>query len=47
MAKFKSERTLLIQGVKGRFDAEYNLIDTKTTEELKEFIKEFEKLVRQ
>jgi NAD(P)H-dependent FMN reductase len=45
LAKFKSETTLLIQGVKGKFDAEYNLIDTKTTEELIEFIKEFEKLV--
>jgi chromate reductase, NAD(P)H dehydrogenase (quinone) len=43
LAKFKSETTLLIQGVKGKFDAEYNLIDTKTSEELKEF----EKLVKQ
>jgi chromate reductase, NAD(P)H dehydrogenase (quinone) len=47
MAKFESETTLLIQGVKGKFDAEYNLIDPKTTEELKEFIKEFLKLVVQ
>ena len=44
MAKFKAETTLLIQGVKGKFDIEGNLIDTKTTEE---FIREFDKLVRQ
>ncbi|OUD29164.1 NADPH-dependent FMN reductase [Flavobacterium sp. FPG59] len=47
MVKFKNETTLLIQGVKGKFDTENNLIDTKTTEELNGFINEFNKLVRQ
>ncbi|MBY0481194.1 MAG: NAD(P)H-dependent oxidoreductase [Chitinophagaceae bacterium] len=46
MTKFTAETTLLIQGVKGKFDAEDNLIDTETTEKLKVFITEFEKLVR-
>jgi chromate reductase, NAD(P)H dehydrogenase (quinone) len=45
MAEIKSETTLLIQGVKGKIDAKYNLIDTKSSEELKEFIREFEKLL--
>jgi chromate reductase, NAD(P)H dehydrogenase (quinone) len=47
MAKFKNETTLLIQGVKGKLDTEGNFIDSKKIEELKEFINEFEKLVRQ
>ena len=47
MAKFTEETTSLIQGVKGKFDSEGNLIDAKTTKELKDFINEFDKLVRQ
>jgi NAD(P)H-dependent FMN reductase len=47
MAKFELETTLLIQGVKGKFDTEDNLIDTQTIEKLEVFITEFDKLVRQ
>jgi NAD(P)H-dependent FMN reductase len=47
MAKFTEETILLIQGVKGKFDTESNLTDTQTTKKLKEFITEFDKLVRQ
>jgi chromate reductase, NAD(P)H dehydrogenase (quinone) len=43
MAELKNETTLLIEGVKGKFDKEYNLTDTKTSKELEEFIREFEK----
>jgi chromate reductase, NAD(P)H dehydrogenase (quinone) len=47
MAKFTEETILLIQGVKGKFDTEDNLTDTQTTIKLKEFINEFDKLLRQ
>ena len=46
MAKFTNETTLLIQGVKGKFDSEGNLIDLQTTEKLNKFINHFNQLIR-
>jgi chromate reductase, NAD(P)H dehydrogenase (quinone) len=45
MAKFIAETTLLIQGIKGKFDSEGNLIDVQTQDKLGEFIAEFDKLI--
>jgi chromate reductase, NAD(P)H dehydrogenase (quinone) len=47
MAKFTNGTTLLIQGVKGKFDSENNLIDKKMAAKLKKFINEFDKLISQ
>ncbi len=45
MAKFTNETTLLIQGVKGKFDSSGNLIDPDTEGKLKQFIEAFKKLM--
>ena len=45
MAKFTKETTLLIRGVKGKFDPYGNLIDNETKEHLKSFIDNFKKLM--
>ena len=45
MAKFTNETTLLIQGIKGKFDLQGNFTDTETMERLKLFINAFDKLV--
>ena len=47
MAKFTNETTLLIQGIKGKFDSNENLIDSNTIKRLSEFINAFDKLIRQ
>jgi chromate reductase len=47
MARFTDETTLLIQGVKGKFDLEGNLTDNETVERLNGFINTFIKLVKQ
>ncbi|MBK9717455.1 MAG: NAD(P)H-dependent oxidoreductase [Saprospiraceae bacterium] len=47
MAKFNSETTLLIKGVKAKFDSESNLLNIKTSAELKNFISELDKLIKQ
>jgi chromate reductase len=46
MAKFTNETTLLIQGIKGKFDLKNNLIDIETIERLNDFINAFNKLIR-
>ena len=45
MAKFTNETTLLIQGVKGKFDEQNNLKDIETTEKLNVFIDAFKLLL--
>ncbi len=45
MAKFTKETTLLIQGIKGKFDSNGELIDEKTIRQLSDFIAAFELLV--
>jgi len=45
MTKFTSETTLLIQGVKGKFDLDGNLTDKETKTQLKGFIDAFKKSV--
>ncbi len=45
MAKFTNETTLLIQGIKGKFDLENNLIETEIIGRLNEFINAFDKLI--
>ena len=45
MAKFTNETTLLIQGVKGKFDEQNNLKDIETTENLNGFIDAFKLLL--
>jgi chromate reductase, NAD(P)H dehydrogenase (quinone) len=45
MAKFTNETTLLIQGVKGKFDDEGNLTDFETNKQLENFIFNFTSLV--
>ena len=45
MAKFTNETTLLIRGVKGKFDLNGSLIDNETKGELKRFIDAFKKLM--
>ncbi len=47
IAKFNVKTTLLIQGIKAKFDSESNLLDIKTTAELKNFISELDKLIKQ
>lgn len=44
--KFNDETTLLIQGIKGKMDAEGNVKDPKALEQLGKFIAAFEKLVQ-
>ncbi len=45
MAKFTNQTTLLIQGVKGKFDEQGNLTDHETHKELDNFINAFMNLV--
>ena len=45
MAKFTDETTLLIQGIKGKFDEQSNLTDKETHKQLDDFIEAFMKLV--
>jgi NAD(P)H-dependent FMN reductase len=45
MAKFTNETTLLIQGVKGKFDEQGNLSDLETQKQLDKFITDFNNLV--
>ena len=42
MTKFTEETTLLIQGIKGKIDVEGNLTDTKTLEDLTNFIQHYQ-----
>jgi chromate reductase len=44
---FTEGTTLLIQGIKGKIDAEGNLTDTKTMNDLKLFVKNFDALIHQ
>lgn len=45
MAKFTGETTLLLQGIKGKFDEQGNLNDNETHKRLDDFIKTFINLV--
>lgn len=45
MAKFTKETTLLIQGIKGKFDEQGNLTDMETKKQLGNFITSFINLV--
>jgi chromate reductase, NAD(P)H dehydrogenase (quinone) len=45
MAKFTNETTLLIQGVRGKFDKQGDLSDTETQKKLYNFIEAFKKLL--
>ncbi|MFA6945228.1 MAG: NADPH-dependent FMN reductase [Pedobacter sp.] len=45
MAKFRAETTLLIQGIKLKFDEQNNIIDLVTIQKLINFIKAFENLL--
>ncbi|PKP14140.1 MAG: FMN reductase [Bacteroidetes bacterium HGW-Bacteroidetes-3] len=45
MAKFTDETTLLLQGIKGKFDERWNLADTETHKQLDDFINAFINLV--
>jgi hypothetical protein len=38
MAKFTDDTTLLIQGIKGKFDTNGNLTDVETLKQLHDFI---------
>lgn len=44
MTKFTEATTLLIQGIKGKIDAQGNITDERTKDELKYFIDAFKKL---
>jgi NAD(P)H-dependent FMN reductase len=46
MAKFVEATTLLIQGIKGKFDSQNSLTDTETFDRLKLFIIAFESLMK-
>ena len=46
MAKFTNETTLLIKGIKGKFDEDGNLKDGETIEKLNNFISEFRSSVK-
>lgn len=45
MAKFTNETTLLIQGVKGKFDKQGNLVDNEVNQNLNNFINSYVNLV--
>lgn len=45
MARFTNKTTLLISGIKGKFDLNDNLISNEVLDKLSDFIKEFKKLV--
>jgi chromate reductase len=45
MAKFSKETTLLIQGIKGKFDNQNKLTDIETIKRLNNFIKEFKSIL--
>jgi hypothetical protein len=44
-AKFTEHTTLLIQGIKGKFDNKGNLTDTITIQKLNNFLSQFERLL--
>lgn len=46
VAQFTDETTLLIQGVKGKIDKQGQIIDSKTTDDLKKFANAFIALVK-
>jgi chromate reductase len=46
MANFTNETSLLIQGIKGKFDEQGNLIDNKTKTQLEKFIEALMKLIK-
>jgi chromate reductase len=46
MTKFNDDTSLLIQGVKGKFDEQGNLIDNRTREQLAKFVDAFIGLVK-
>ena len=45
VAKFTNETTLLIGGIKGKVNFEGEIIDEKTSENLKKFIESYKKLI--
>ena len=45
MAKFSEDTSLLIQGIKGKFDEQGNVIDTETEMQIKKFTDELTKLI--
>jgi len=45
MAKFNSETTLLIQGIKGKFDEQSNVKDIETIEKLNYFIEGLKSII--
>lgn len=47
MAKFTAQTTLLIQGIKGKFDKQDELTDIETQEKLDDFINAFTNLVKE
>ncbi len=47
MAKYTDKTSLLIQGIKGKFDNHDNLIDDKIKKQLDNFIKAFMKLINE
>lgn len=47
MAKFTDKTTLLIQGIKGKFDKQGNLIDNETKNQLDDFVDALVKLVNE
>lgn len=47
MAKFTDETSLLIQGIKGKFDKQGNLIDNETKKQLDKFINALMKLINE
>jgi len=47
MAKFTDETTLLIQGIKGKFNPDDLKIENETTERLNKFINAFDKLLNE
>ena len=47
MAKFTNETTLLIQGVKGKFNTQGNISDEETKKQLGYFIESFLKLIHE
>lgn len=45
MAKFNEQTSILIQGIKGKFDAKGNLIDKETAAQIESFTEELLKLI--
>lgn len=47
MAKFTDKTSLLIQGIKGKFDERGNLIDKETEKQIEDFTNAFMNLVNE